>query len=165
MHLSLSFRLNTSVFMIILQTLNLIELIVILMMLSYVRAEQQQQSSNQLYHILASLQPFRSQTCQFKFENCVQDSSYADQLDTDCNIYSRLRDCFRSLLDESQCLSTQLKRQYKKAKLNEYEACGVALSYDSVRSSFYTSSSSKLKTTCLTTHILPFFITISLSFI
>ncbi|CAF1556463.1 unnamed protein product, partial [Rotaria sordida] len=28
-----------------------------------------------------SLQPFRSQFCQFKFENCIQDSSYADQLD------------------------------------------------------------------------------------
>ena len=78
--------------------------------------QQQQRSTSQLYHILTSLKPLRPQICQFKFENCIQDSSYADQLNTACDIYSRLRDCFRSLLDESQCLSTQLKRQYKQAK-------------------------------------------------
>jgi hypothetical protein len=148
--------------MIIIQTLNLIKLIVILTILTCILCEQQQ--SNQLYHILTSLKPFRSQLCQFKFENCIQDSSYADQLDTDCNIYSRLRDCFRLLLDDSQCVSSQLKHQYKKARLNEYEACGVASSYESVRSSWYTSSSSKLKITCLTTFIL-FFIAIFLSII
>jgi hypothetical protein len=149
----------------IIQTLNLIKLIVILTMLTYIQSEQQQQqSSNQLSHILTSLKPFHSQICQFKFENCIQDFSYADQLDTDCNIYSRLRDCFRLLLDETQCLSSQLKRQYKKAKQNEYEACGIASSYVSFGSSWYTSSSVKLKTTCLTTLLL-FIITISLSFI
>jgi len=146
--------------MIINRTLNLIESFVILTMLTCILSEQQ--SSNQLFHILNSLKPFRSQICQFKFENCIQDSSYADQLDTNCNIYSRLRDCFRSLLDESQCLSSQLKHQYKKAKQNEYEACGVASSYQSIHSSWYTSSSSKLKTTCLTTLIL-FFIAIYLN--
>lgn len=101
-------------------------------------------STNQLFNILGSLQPFRSQLCQFKFENCVQDSSYADLLDNECNIYSRLRDCFRSLLDEKQCLTSQLKRQYRKAKQNEYEACGIALSFESIHSSTpQTSNSSK----------------------
>ncbi|CAF1339166.1 unnamed protein product [Adineta steineri] len=126
--------------MIINRILNLIESIVILTLLTCILCEQQQQqqqSSNQLFHILTSLKPFRSQICQFKFENCIQDSSYADQLDTDCNIYSRLRDCFRSLLDESQCLSSQLKHQYKKAKQNEYEACGVTSSYQSAHSSCF----------------------------
>ena len=111
-------------------------------------------SSNALYHILGSLPPFRSQICQFKFENCIQDSSFADQLDNDCSIYSRLRDCFRSLLDETQCLSVPLRRQYKKAKQNEYESCGVALSFESITSSIDTSpslssSSSTLKITRL----------------
>lgn len=108
--------------------------------------QQDSSSSNQLYHILGSLQPFRSQICQFKFENCIQDSSYADQLDNDCNIYSRLRDCFRSLLDETQCLTVQLKRQYKKAKQNEYESCGIALSFESIHASTdpSTSASSSL---------------------
>ncbi|CAF2668288.1 unnamed protein product [Rotaria sp. Silwood2] len=107
-------------------------------MLTCILSQQQQSSSssNQLFHIVTALKPFHSQICQFKFENCIQDSSYADQLDTDCNIYSRLRDCFRLLLDESQCLSSQLKHQYKKAKQNEYEACGVISSYESIRSSF-----------------------------
>jgi hypothetical protein len=73
--------------------------------------------------------------CQFKFENCIQDSSYADQLDNDCNIYSRLRDCFRTLLDDKQCLTLQLRRQYKKAKQNEYEACGISLSLESMQTS------------------------------
>ncbi len=151
--------------MIIIRTLILIELIVLLTMLTCIVSEQQQQqSSNQLFHILASLKPIRSQICQFKFENCIQDSSYADQLDTNCNIYSRLRDCLRSLLDDPQCLSSQLKHQYRKTRQNEYEACGVASSYESVRSSWYTSLSSKLKTTYLITLIL-FFIAISLSFI
>ena len=109
----------------------------------------QERLSNQLIHILTSLQPFRAQICQFKFENCIQDSSYADQLDTDCNIYSRLRDCFRSLLDEPQCLSSQLKRQYKQAKQNEYEACGISSSYESIRSAVYTSSSSARRPACL----------------
>ena len=110
----------------------------------------QERLSSQLIHILTSLQPFRAQICQFKFENCIQDSSYADQLDTDCNIYSRLRDCFRSLLDEPQCLSNQLKRQYKQAKQNEYEACGISSSYESIRSAVYTSSSSSSRrTVCL----------------
>jgi hypothetical protein len=125
----------------------------------------EQQSSNQLFHILSSLKPINSQICQFKFENCIQDSSYADQLDNICNIYSRLRDCFRSLLDDSQCISSQLKYQYRKTRQNEYKACGdVSSSYESVRSSWYTSLSTKLKTTCLTIFIL-FIIAISLSFI
>ena len=151
--------------MIIIQTLNLIQLIVILTMLTCILSEeQQQQKSDQLYRILKSLKPFRPQNCQFKFENCIQDSSYADQFDTDCNIYSRLRDCFRLLLDEISCISSQLKHEYKTAKRYEYEACGVASSYDSVRSSWYTSSSSKLKITYLTMFIL-FFVTIFLSYI
>lgn len=108
--------------------------------------DEHEQSASQLFNILGTLQPFRSQFCQFKFENCVQDSSYADQLDNDCNIYSRLRDCFRALLDESQCLSMQLKRQYKKAKQNEYESCGIALSYESINASMYTSSSTFSRT-------------------
>lgn len=145
--------------MIINRLLNLIEFIVILTIPTCIRS-QQRQSSNQLYQILTGLKPFHSQFCQFKFENCIQDSSYADQLDTDCNIYSRLRDCYRSLLDESQCLTPQLKHQYKKAKVNEYEACGVLSSYQSVRSSRFTSSSSKLQTTCLTMFLL-FITTIS----
>lgn len=107
---------------------------------------QQDQTANQLYNILGSLQPFRSQYCQFKFENCIQDSSYADQLDNDCNIYSRLRDCFRSLLDEIQCLTIQLKRQYKKAKQNEYDSCGIALSLESLHQPIHTSSSFRLTT-------------------
>jgi hypothetical protein len=144
--------------------LNLIEFLVILTMFPYILSERQYQSSNQLFHILNSLKPIRSQICQFKFENCVQDSSYADQLDNVCNIYSRLRDCFRSLFDDSQCSSSQLKHQYRKLRQNEYEACGMASSYHSVRSSLQTSLSSKLQTTYLTTLIL-FFITISLSYI
>ncbi|CAF0936606.1 unnamed protein product [Rotaria sordida] len=96
-----------------------------------VSQQQQRQlsssSSNQLFHIVTALKPFHSQLCQFKFENCIQDSSYADQLNNHCNIYSRLRDCFRLLLDESQCLSLELKHEYKKAKQNEYEACSFRI--------------------------------------
>jgi hypothetical protein len=125
---------------------------------------QQDQTSNQLFNILGSLQPFRSQFCQFKFENCIQDSSYADQLDNDCNIYSRLRDCFRSLLDETQCLTIQLKRQYKKAKQNEYDSCGIALSLESIHSPVDTSSSLKLNINYLIIYFL-LIISISLSFI
>lgn len=140
--------------MIVTRTSYCIESIVILTLSVCILTEQQQQqqqrSSSQLYHILTSLKPLRPQICQFKFENCIQDSSYADQLNTDCDIYSRLRDCFRSLLDESQCLSTQLKRQYKQAKKSEYEACGVTSAYEKTRSFWYTSSSSKLHTTCQT---------------
>ncbi|CAF0938844.1 unnamed protein product [Adineta ricciae] len=138
--------------MIVTRTLYFIESIVILMLSVCILTEQQQQqrSTSQLYHILTSLKPLRPQICQFKFENCIQDSSYADQLNTDCDIYSRLRDCFRSLLDESQCSSTQLKRQYKQAKKSEYEACGVTSVYEKTRSSWYTSSSTKLHTTCQT---------------
>ena len=136
--------------------LNLIELFVILTIFPSIFTERQHQSSSQLYHILHSLKPIRSQICQFKFENCIQDSSYADQLDNVCNIYSRLRDCFRSLFDDSQCTSSQLKHQYRKIRQNEYEACGVASSYHSVRSSLQTSSSSKLQTTYLTTFSLFF---------
>ena len=117
-----------------------------------------------LVNILSSLQPFRSQICQFKFENCIQDSSYADQLDNYCNIYSRLRDCFRSLLDERPCLTLQLKHQYKQAKQNEYESCGIAISLESIKSSFNTSSSSKLKINYPTVCFL-FIILILLSFI
>jgi hypothetical protein len=149
--------------MINIQTLNFIDIIVLLTIFPYILSEQQQ-SSNQLFDILTSLKPIRSQICQFKFENCIQDSSYADQLDTYCNIYSRLRDCFRPLLDDPQCSSSQLKHQYRKTRQNEYEACGVAASYASVRSSSYTSLSSTLKITCLTTFIL-FFTTLSLSLI
>lgn len=103
-------------------------------------------SSSQLYQILGSFQPFRSQMCQFKFENCIQDSSYADQLDNDCNIYSRLRDCFRTLLDDKQCLTLQLRRQYKKAKQNEYEACGIALSLESMQTAPDPTSTSTRRT-------------------
>ncbi|CAF3327234.1 unnamed protein product [Rotaria socialis] len=109
---------------------------------------------DQLLNILSTLQPFRSQFCQFKFENCIQDSTFADQLDNDCNIYSRLRDCFRSLLDEPQCLTLQLKRQYKQAKQNEYESCGIALSLESINSSINTSSSMKLNIHFLTAYFL-----------
>jgi hypothetical protein len=145
---------------------SLYQLIVILTVLEYIFSEnnQQDQSSNQLFNILGSLQPFRSQFCQFKFENCIQDSSYADQLDNDCNIYSRLRDCFRSLLDETQCLTIQLKRQYKKAKQNEYDSCGIAISLESINSSVETSSSTKLNINYLTVYFL-LIISISLSFI
>ncbi|CAF0945871.1 unnamed protein product [Rotaria sordida] len=141
--------------MIINRILNLIEFIVIMTVLTCIVSQQQQRqlsssSSNQLFHIVTALKPFHSQLCQFKFENCIQDSSYADQLNNHCNIYSRLRDCFRLLLDESQCLSLELKHEYKKAKQNEYEACGVRSSYESIRSSFYISSSSKLNITYLT---------------
>jgi hypothetical protein len=143
--------------MIIIQILNILQLFVILTISECTSSEtsQQDQSSTQLFNILGSLQPFRSQICQFKFENCIQDSSYADQLDNDCNIYSRLRDCFRSLLDEAQCLTVQLKRQYKKAKQNEYESCGIALSLESINSSLNTSSSSsKLNINYLTIYLL-----------
>jgi uncharacterized membrane protein YhaH (DUF805 family) len=131
--------------------------------------QQQEQSSSQLYHILGALQPFRAQICQFKFENCIQDLSYADQLDNDCNIYSRLRDCYRSLLDEKQCLTAQLKRQFKKAKQNEYESCGIAMSFESIHSStdVSSSSSSSAATRILTVdysyrHILCLFLIFSL---
>jgi len=128
---------------------------------SYIHC-QSSASSNQLLHILDSIQPSRSQLCQFKFENCIQDSSYADQLDTDCNIYSRIRDCFRSLLDESQCRTIQLKRQYNQAKKNEYETCGVASSLESISSSMYISSSN----ICRIDHLLlPFTIAIFLSLV
>jgi hypothetical protein len=130
----------------------------------FCQTHQQDQTSNQLLNIVGSLQPFRSQFCQFKFENCIQDSSYADQLDNDCNIYSRLRDCFRSLLDETQCLTIQLKRQYKKAKQNEYDSCGIALSLESIHSSIETSSSLKLNINYLIVYFL-LIISISLSFI
>jgi len=153
--------------MIIVQTLNIsYQLFVILTIIKYIFCEnsQQDQTSNQLFNILGSLQPFRSQFCQFKFENCIQDSSYADQLDNDCNIYSRLRDCFRSLLDETQCLTIQLKRQYKKAKQNEYDSCGIALSLESIHSPVDTSSSLKLNINYLIIYFL-LIISISLSFI
>ncbi len=153
--------------MIILQTLNIsYQLFVMLTVIKYIFCEnhQQDQTSNQLFNILGSLQPFRSQFCQFKFENCIQDSSYADQLDNDCNIYSRLRDCFRSLLDETQCLTIQLKRQYKKAKQNEYDSCGIALSLESIHSPVDTSSSLKLNINYLIIYFL-LIISISLSFI
>ncbi|CAF0796329.1 unnamed protein product [Rotaria sordida] len=154
-------------FMIINQILNIFyQLIVILTTIKYCFSEihQDDQLSNQLFNILGSLQPFRSQFCQFKFENCIQDSSYADQLDNDCNIYSRLRDCFRSLLDETQCLTIQLRRQYKQAKQNEYESCGITLSLESINSSINTSSSFKININYLTVFFL-FIISISLSFI
>lgn len=109
-------------------------------------AQPHDPSTHPLYQILGSFQPFRSQQCQFKFENCIQDSSYADQLDNDCNIYSRLRDCFRTLLDDKLCLTLQLKRQYKKAKQNEYEACGIALSLESMQTSAHPSSHSSIST-------------------
>lgn len=121
---------------------------------SFSETNQDDQMSNQLLHILGMLPPFRTQFCQFKFENCIQDSTFADQLDNDCNIYSRLRDCFRSLLDEPQCLTLQLKRQYKQAKQNEYESCGIALSLDSINSSINTSSSRKLNIHFLTVYFL-----------
>ncbi|CAF3618804.1 unnamed protein product [Rotaria sp. Silwood1] len=139
--------------MIINQILNIsYQLIVILTIIKYIISEihQDDQLPNQLFNILGSLQPFRSQFCQFKFENCIQDSSYADQLDNDCNIYSRLRDCFRSLLDETQCLTIQLKRQYKQAKQNEYESCGITLSLESINSSINTSLSFKININYLT---------------
>jgi hypothetical protein len=144
----------------------LLQLIVILTIIKTIFCEthQQDQTSNQLFNILGSLQPFRSQFCQFKFENCIQDSSYADQLDNDCNIYSRLRDCFRSLLDETQCLTIQLKRQYKKAKQNEYDSCGIALSLESIHSPINTSSAFKIKINYLTVYFL-FILSISSSFI
>jgi hypothetical protein len=144
----------------------LLQLIVILTIIKSIFCEthQQDQTSNQLFNILGSLQPFRSQFCQFKFENCIQDSSYADQLDNDCNIYSRLRDCFRSLLDETQCLTIQLKRQYKKAKQNEYDSCGIALSLESIHSTINTSSAFKFKINYLTVYFL-FILSISSSFI
>jgi hypothetical protein len=153
--------------MIIIRTWNFFSQLFVLLTISkcnFSETLEQDQSSNQLLNILGTLQPFRSQFCQFKFENCIQDSSYADQLDNDCNIYSRLRDCFRSLLDETQCLSIQLKRQYKKAKQNEYESCGIALSFESINSSIYTSSALKLNTNYLTVHFL-FIIPISFTFI
>ncbi len=143
--------------MIILRILNILsQFFVILTMIKSIfsQTQQQDQTSNQLYNILGSLQPFRSQFCQFKFENCIQDSSYADQLDNDCNIYSRLRDCFRSLLDETQCLTIQLKRQYKKAKQNEYDSCGIALSLESIHSTINTSSSVKLNINSITVYFL-----------
>lgn len=150
--------------MVIIRTVYLNELFVILTMFISIRSEQQQ-SSDQLLHILSSLKPIRSQYCQFKFENCIQDLSYADQLDTVCNIYSRLRDCFRLLLDDKECSTSQLKHQYKKTRENEYQACNNhPSSYQSIRSSWYTSLSSKLKTTSLTTYIL-FFLLISFVFI
>lgn len=153
--------------MIIIRTLNIFHQLFILLTLSghsVSEFQQDEQPSNLLFNILGSLQPFRSQYCQFKFENCIQDSSYADQLDNDCNIYSRLRDCFRSLLDETQCLTLQLKRQYKQAKYNEYESCGIAVSLESLHSSMITSSSLRLDTNYLTVYFL-FIIFISLSFI
>jgi hypothetical protein len=151
--------------MIIIRTLNIFyQLFVLLTIIKsiFCQTHQQDQTSNQLFNILGSLQPFRSQFCQFKFENCIQDSSYADQLDNDCNIYSRLRDCFRSLLDETQCLTIQLKRQYKKAKQNEYDSCGIALSLESIHPSVDTSSSLKLNNNSLTVYFL-FIISIVLS--
>jgi hypothetical protein len=144
--------------------LNLIEFFVILTIFPFILSERHHQSSNQLFHILNSLKPIRSQICQFKFENCIQDLSYADQLDNDCNIYSRLRDCFRSLFDDNQCSSSQLKHQYRKIRQKEYDACGLASSYHSVRSSMHTSLSSKLQTTSLITLNL-FFISIFFAFI
>jgi len=151
--------------MIIIRTLNIFyQSFVLLTIIKsiFCQTHQQDQTSNQLFNILGSLQPFRSQFCQFKFENCIQDSSYADQLDNDCNIYSRLRDCFRSLLDETQCLTIQLKRQYKKAKQNEYDSCGIALSLESIHPSVDTSSSLKLNNNSLTVYLL-FIISIVLS--
>ncbi len=153
--------------MIIIRILNIsYQLFVMLTIIKsiFCQTHQQDQTSNQLLNIVGSLQPFRSQFCQFKFENCIQDSSYADQLDNDCNIYSRLRDCFRSLLDETQCLTIQLKRQYKKAKQNEYDSCGIALSLESIHSSIETSSSLKLNINYLIVYFL-LIISISLSFI
>jgi len=153
--------------MIIIRILNIsYQLFVMLTIIKsiFCQTHQQDQTSNQLLNIVGSLQPFRSQFCQFKFENCIQDSSYADQLDNDCNIYSRLRDCFRSLLDETQCLTIQLKRQYKKAKQNEYDSCGIALSLESIHSPVDTSSSLKLNINYLIIYFL-LIISISLSFI
>ena len=133
---------------------NLIELFLLLILFPLILSKQSLSSSNQLFHALSSLKPLRSQTCQFKFENCIQDFSYADQLDSYCNIYSRLRDCFRSLVDDLQCSSSQTKQEYYKSRENEYRACGIASSHQSIRSSMYTSSSFKLQTSLLTTLLL-----------
>jgi len=150
--------------MIIFQQTHLFYQFVILVTIikAYIADNQSQQdhTSNQLFHILGSLQPFRSQFCQFKFENCIQDSSYADQLDNDCNIYSRLRDCFRSLLDEKQCLTIQLKRQYKKVKQNEYDSCGIALSLESIHSTHDTPTSSSSSQKRITQYSTVFFLLI-----
>lgn len=139
----------------------LLEFLLISMCFSCLRSTEQP-LSNRLIRILTALQPFRPEFCQFKFENCIQDSSYADQFDTDCNIYSRLRDCYRSLLDESQCVSRQLKRQYQQAKQNEYDSCALPSSYQSVRSSIYTSSATRLKLLSSSNYFL-FFVTLSFS--
>lgn len=79
--------------------------------------------SKELITILSSLQPFHSQYCQFKFENCIQDSSHADQFKNSCQIYARLRDCYRFLLDDQHCRSKQSKEQYQEMKEKEYQAC------------------------------------------
>jgi hypothetical protein len=146
--------------MLINRIFSFIEYLVLTTMFTCLQCEQP--LSDQLIHILASLQPFRSQLCQFKFENCIQDSSYADQFDTDCNMYSRLRDCFRLLLDESQCLSIQLKHQYQQAKQNEYDACQTPSLHQSVRSSMFTSLSTRLNVPVRTNSLLVI-MTISLS--
>ena len=77
----------------------------------------------QLINILSSLQPFQSQYCQFKFENCVQDSTYADQFTSDCQIYARLRNCYSFLLDDEFCRSDKTRKQYERTRQNEYKIC------------------------------------------
>lgn len=119
--------------------ISLHELFVLVTILPMLFTERIHSSSNQLFHILNTLKPLRSQMCQFKFENCIQDSSYADQLDNRCNIYSRLRDCFRTLFDDLHCSTTQLKQQYRKVRENEYLACSTP----PLHSSMHTSKSSR----------------------
>lgn len=141
--------------MIVSRTSNLTEPFVILTLFtSLLSAQQQQHAPGRLFRILASLQSLRPQVCQFKFENCMQDSSYADHLATECDIYSRLRDCSRALFDEPQCRTSTLKHQYKLAKQKEYESCGVASAYEAAHSFWQTSSASRLPTTCRTVPLL-----------
>lgn len=139
--------------------ISLRELFVLVTIFPMVFTERIHQSSNQLFHILNTLKPLRSQLCQFKFENCIQDSSYADQLDNRCNIYSRLRDCFRTLFDDLHCSNTQLKQQYRKVRENEYLACSTP----PLHSSMHTSKSSTLSRNYL--RILLLLLSVSLAFL
>lgn len=99
--------------------------------------------STRLDQIFSTLPVLRPDSCRLKFENCLQDLSYADQLNSNCNIYSRIRDCYHSLFDHSSCLSDQFHRYYHHAKQNEYKACSASSSffYGAPRSSMLNSGS------------------------
>ena len=120
----------------------LIEFIFFINLFPFLRSNQSLISWKDMSHIVLSLKPLHPSICQFKVENCHQTFAYAQQYDTYCNFYSRLRDCYRPLFDDMQCLSSELEKTYRTIRQNEYDACN---NHPLARSVYYTSSCSSLR--------------------